>query len=160
MAKVNNSHGSTRNAIFFMVVHLTLQFSLLAQPTLAEQTPLYSNECSYPCLPPPSAVTYCPPPPFPPSQPSTPLPPAADQPPPAFLFPPPDAGYMPYAFPPPNYYMNSIPPPPPEPILPYFPWYYKHPPFQSQSPEVIHSQSRVAIVVALCFLYIVLLVVK
>ncbi|KAL3735633.1 hypothetical protein ACJRO7_024715 [Eucalyptus globulus] len=158
MAKVG-SHGSTRIALFFMMAHLNLQFSLLARPAGAEQSPLYSNECPYPCLPPPSAATDCPPPPSPPSQPLTPLPPA-DQPPPAVLFPPPDAGYIPYAFPPPNWYMNSIAPPPPDPIVPYFPWYYKHPPFQSQSPGAIHSQARVTIVVVLCFLYIFLLAVE
>ncbi|XP_030525695.1 leucine-rich repeat extensin-like protein 1 [Rhodamnia argentea] len=158
MAKVN-SHGSTRTALYFVAAHLNLQFSLLAQPALAEQAPAYSNECPYPCLPPPSAAMDCPSPPPPLSQPSsTPLPPFADQPPPFVLYPPPDSGYIPYAFPPPNWYMNSIPPPPPDPIMPYFPWYYQHPPFRSQSPETIHSQSMVTIAVVLCFLYIVLLV--
>ncbi|KAI4367034.1 hypothetical protein MLD38_022817 [Melastoma candidum] len=80
-----------------------------------------TRDCTYPCLlppqppSPPASTTICPPPPPPAAIPWT----------PAWSLPPPPRswGYYPY-FPPP-WYVGSAPPPP-NPILPYFPWYYKN----------------------------------
>ena len=67
------------------------------------------NGCPYPpCLSPP-----------PPPPPAT----SYSYPPPQYYSPP--TGYLPY-YPPPSY-GTLYAPPPPDPILPYFPYYYKHP---------------------------------
>ncbi|GAB4827966.1 hypothetical protein Ancab_034851 [Ancistrocladus abbreviatus] len=90
-----------------------------------------SYECPYPCLPPPLApslpaptslpppittTSNCPPPPSPP-------PLTYYQSPPQYYYPP---QFVPY-YTPPNY-LNPYAPPPPDPILPYFPFYFKSPP--------------------------------
>ncbi|KAL2485025.1 Uncharacterized protein Adt_29781 [Abeliophyllum distichum] len=86
--------------------------------------PLLPYECPYPCLPTPIATSSCPPPPSPtlPS-PQTPRPPSSGS---TEYPPPPRDVYFPF-YPPPDYYFNYYGPPPPDPILPYFPFYYKNP---------------------------------
>lgn len=119
-----------RFAVLLLLVLLNGQLpTITSQSSQLRQTSLYPSECLNPCLPPPSVVpeTNCPPtsllpPPPPPSEPSTQ--------PPSDFYPPTDGGYTPH-FPPPWYEINA--PPPPDPMLPYFPWYYKHPPFGPHS---------------------------
>lgn len=109
-----------------------LLVTLISQVTDAGQSNNYPTECPYPCLPPPTepTITDCPPPPEallpPPSEPLM-QPPPISQTPPSEIYPPPtDTGYIPYFSPP--WFGNGLnSPPPPDPILPYFPWYYKHP---------------------------------
>ncbi|PRQ40913.1 hypothetical protein RchiOBHm_Chr4g0441281 [Rosa chinensis] len=81
------------------------------------------NPCAYPCYPPPTGTTTTPTPvTTTPPQPTTPT----TYPPPAYPTP---TGYYPYN-PPPSTYNGGggygYGPPPPDPILPYFPFYYKH----------------------------------
>ncbi|KAK4416428.1 hypothetical protein Salat_2468300 [Sesamum alatum] len=94
---------------------------------VAFATPLQPYECLYPCLPPPIASTStCPPPPSPPPPPQPPAPPSSS----IYCPPPPSgtpAGNIPF-YPPPDYVNDYFAPPPPNPILPYFPFYYKNPP--------------------------------
>ncbi|THG22053.1 hypothetical protein TEA_020825 [Camellia sinensis var. sinensis] len=82
-----------------------------------------SQECPYPCYPPPTGTVNNPTPPStietPPSQ------TASYPPPPAFFYPPP-SGYLPFS---PPFIGNA--PPPPDPIVPWFPYYYRKPPHQS-----------------------------
>ncbi|KAG6759544.1 hypothetical protein POTOM_036026 [Populus tomentosa] len=82
-----------------------------------------SGECPYPCYPPPTGtgtpiVTT---PPSPPSQSAGTFSPP--------LYPSP-TGNLPYYYPPPAFANNFNSPPPPDPILPYFPFYYRKPPHQ------------------------------
>lgn len=107
---------------------LLLLLVLLSRPPTSLSWDNSPPVCPYPCLPPPTSVTNCPPPP-----PSTPNPPTAVYPPPPpstpeyWNYPPPaPSGYWPFNPAPP--YINIPAPPPPNPILPYFPWYYKTPP--------------------------------
>lgn len=87
-------------------------------------SPLPPAECAYPCLPPPTSVVNCPPPPSPPSGSGSMNPPPSD--PGSIYYYPPSSGVFPYIPPPPV--VNYPAPPPPDPILPYFPYYYKIPP--------------------------------
>ncbi|KAK7845359.1 extensin-like [Quercus suber] len=84
------------------------------------------NACPYPCYPPPTGPG------------NTPTTPAATTPPPPFQiesYPPPagnnpttPTGNLPFDTPPPPFGSNSAgAPPPPDPILPYFPFYYREP---------------------------------
>lgn len=100
-------------------------FLLLSNFSLSEDP---SPTCPYPCLPPPTWATNYPPPPpawsgYPPPQPVD-----------GVIYTPP---YMPYS-PPSNALLGA--PPPPEPILPYFPFYYRRtPPLLSAAPAVIRA---------------------
>ncbi|KZV14603.1 wiskott-Aldrich syndrome protein family member 2-like [Dorcoceras hygrometricum] len=95
-----------------------------------------SQECPYPCYPPPTGPGNNPivgtTPPV-----ST-TPPAAFSPP--FSLTPPAAGYFPFTPPSPNYY--GVAPPPPEPMVSWFPFYYRRPPHQDQSSSLSTEGSR------------------
>ncbi|KAG2709545.1 hypothetical protein I3843_05G223900 [Carya illinoinensis] len=105
------------------------------------------SSCPYPCYPPPTgpgastpttpAITLPPPPP---SQ-------FVSYPPPAGYNPTP-AGYLPYNYPPPygTSYGNS--PPPPDPILPYFPFYYKKPLHRTDDSAATATLGRSVIMIA------------
>lgn len=89
------------------------------------RTTISDNPCPYPCYPPPTGTTTTPTPvtttPSPPSTTTT------TYSPPAYPTP---TGYYPYN-PPPSTYTGGgggygYGPPPPDPILPYFPFYYKN----------------------------------
>ena len=86
------------------------------------------NPCPYPCYPPPTGtgtgtVTQTPPATYsPPSQ-------TGLYPPPGTSYPPP-TGNLPY-YPPPPYGNTLYGQPPPDPILPYFPFYYRKPPHKT-----------------------------
>ncbi|XP_019257903.1 PREDICTED: proline-rich receptor-like protein kinase PERK8 [Nicotiana attenuata] len=106
-----------------------------------------AQECPYPCYPPPTG-------------------PAGNNPPPATTTPPSPQGYVPnnpstnYNPPPagynnpPNDYDNSPPdfvngevPPPPEPIVPWFPFYYRKPPHSDNdqsSSSISIQESRIS----------------
>ncbi|XP_020089054.1 leucine-rich repeat extensin-like protein 3 [Ananas comosus] len=117
----------------FVLSYLTLSLALLVVAPISIPSVLVSGddfpvECPYPCLPPPpppSAVTNCPP--LPPSAPTEPIysyPPPPPGAPECEGFSPPPPGYFPYYTPP----SSTLPaPPPPNPILPWFPWYYRTP---------------------------------
>ncbi|KAL2518918.1 putative Hydroxyproline-rich glycoprotein family protein [Abeliophyllum distichum] len=104
-----------------------------------------SQECPYPCYPPPTGTGNNPPvattPPSPPT--STTTPPASFSP-PAFITP--LAGYFPFT-PPSPYSFNGVVPPPPEPILPWFPYYFRRPPHQDQSSSTALQGSRNMIII-------------
>lgn len=110
------------------------------------------NECQYPCYPPPTGTgtpttpAYTTPPP-PPSQ-------IVSYPPPVGYTPTP-TGYYPYN-PPPPYGTLFNSPPPPDPILPYFPFYYKKPLHQTdQSAATTLGRSTVmAVAVANLLVFI------
>lgn len=85
------------------------------------------NACPYPCYPPPTGPGYTPTtpaattPPPPPYQ-------VESYPPPAGYNPTTPTGNFPYYTPPPPFGSNFLgAPPPPDPILPYFPYYYRKP---------------------------------
>ncbi|PON98173.1 hydroxyproline-rich glycoprotein family protein [Trema orientale] len=86
---------------------------------------LSDDPCQYPCYPPPTGTVT-------PTTPST-IPPPSPQTGSTGFYPPPATGGV---YPTPNYPYNPPPygggsfgaqPPPPDPILPYFPFYYKEP---------------------------------
>ncbi|RWW83195.1 hypothetical protein BHE74_00008307 [Ensete ventricosum] len=115
--------GSTRCSLLFFV-------ALFLRPPTSASWDNSQPECPYPCLPPPTSVTNCPPPP-----PAAPATPTAGYPPP----PPSTPGYWNYPPPSPQgYYPYLSTPPPPNPILPWFPWYYykKSPPSASVAPPL------------------------
>ncbi|PKI68411.1 leucine-rich repeat extensin-like protein 3 [Punica granatum] len=105
--------------------------------SLPQQPPPASGNCLYPCLPPPPTTVNCPPPPSPP----VPLQPPGEPPIPYYYFPPP-------------WYLQ-VAPPPPDPILPYFPWYYRHPLRDQDNPSSAPIQKRSSITL----LWIIFLVV-
>lgn len=118
------------------------------------------SPCVYPCYPPPTGYGTTP---TTPSSISTPPPPTPQTqtgtyPPPGYNNPSPNTGYYPNNPTPPNsdggFYGG---PPPPDPILPYFPFYYKHPLHRGdESPENSAGRSRVMIsmtALPLCLLF-------
>ncbi|KAK9091699.1 hypothetical protein Sjap_024876 [Stephania japonica] len=127
----------------------------LPKTTMALRTSVKSDqfsECPYPCLPPPTmpVTTNCPPPP-PPSPPhatpSPPPPPSSGYYPPSSWYYPPPSGYLPYYYPPPAY-VNFYAPPPPNPILPYFPFYFKQPPPSPGYSSATHHRSTSVMLLA------------
>ncbi|XP_057765897.1 leucine-rich repeat extensin-like protein 3 [Salvia miltiorrhiza] len=108
---------------------LNILSTLLFLSTILDFLPTATpQECPYPCYPPPIGPGNGPP--------ATTTPPASTTPPaalspPANSFTTPPAGYIPFT--PPSPYFSGAVPPPPEPILPWFPFYYRKPPHQDQS---------------------------
>ncbi|GMN38746.1 hypothetical protein TIFTF001_007973 [Ficus carica] len=110
-----------------------LLISTLLLATLVMNFPmatLSDQPCQYPCYPPPTGGTVMP------TTPSTTTPPSGVYPPPSGLvypppsgvYPTPAGGYYPNNnYPPPNGGYYGGVPPPPDPILPYFPFYFKEP---------------------------------
>ncbi|KAK4430297.1 hypothetical protein Salat_1330400 [Sesamum alatum] len=96
-------------------LHMLLS-TLLFLSTILETTP--QQECPYPCYPPPTGPGNNPP--LPTTPPVSTLPPPLSTSPPAGVFP----------FTPPSPYFLGAAPPPPEPIVPWFPFYYRKPPHQ------------------------------
>ncbi|KAL5227579.1 hypothetical protein ABZP36_015844 [Zizania latifolia] len=90
----------------------------------------YLADCPYPCLlPPPMPVTNCPPPPSTPSTYTYPPPSSYSNTPSSYWnYPPPQGGYIPNYQPPAGGGYNYPAPPPPNPIVPWYPWYYRPPP--------------------------------
>lgn len=140
--KIIYANASPITLAFFLFILPKFQATSIPQTT----TLLPTQACPYPCLPPPISTTNCPPPPLPPLVPPPPMP---------FL--PPELPL----FPPPPGTVLWAAPPPPNPILPYFPWYYKYPPPPPDSSKAmsINKQSLfmfpcrvlVALFVFLCF---------
>jgi hypothetical protein len=121
------SHRSTKCALVFLLI------STISPCYMSQNSP---PECPYPCLPPPTgaANSYPPPPQLPDSFNAYPPPPPLGTNPGDMnnYYPPPPPGSMPnYYFSPPSYTYGA--PPPPNPILPWFPFYYKNPPSPSRS---------------------------
>ncbi|KAI3733854.1 hypothetical protein L6452_13312 [Arctium lappa] len=117
--------------------------------TLYSLAPVVAQECPYPCYPPPiggggggsggggnnpSTTTYPPP-----SQ-------TGYYPPPSTIFP--------YNPPNPNYYGGGGggEPQAPDPIVPWFPFYYKKPPHNPEKSS--YSGDRIQSTVAICFIYL------
>lgn len=128
---------------------------LPARPSAADGS-TYPADCPYPCLPPPTAPAVtadCPPPPASPSStysypPPPPAPSSYNTPPSSsWSYPPPSGGYIPYFQPPAGggggggYGYPA--PPPPNPILPWYPWYYKTPP--SSAAATLARGSRIVL---------------
>ncbi|WCJ33533.1 hydroxyproline-rich glycoprotein family protein [Euphorbia peplus] len=116
-----------------MVTHFTLIFSTLFLTFILLLLPqtIFSDDdtCPYPCYPPPTGT----------GSPTTPVPVNPTPPtgvsysPPAGNYPSP-AGNFPYNPSPPFSNNNGGGgPPPPEPILPYFPFYYRKPPHKPEN---------------------------
>ncbi|KAI3729350.1 hypothetical protein L6452_18006 [Arctium lappa] len=87
---------------------LLLQLTLNSPPSTVAQ-------CPYPCYPPPIGNTP------PPSQ-------TKNYPPPAAIYTPPSGTVYPYTPQTPTFYGGTTAPPPPDPVVPWFPYYYKDPP--------------------------------
>ncbi|XP_030452066.1 leucine-rich repeat extensin-like protein 3 [Syzygium oleosum] len=134
---VKNGHGVCANVLVVVLFAAFPQAMVHGQAVVTISQPPPSD-CPYPCLPPPTTPAIYPPP----LPPSPPLPPFGVYPPPSMVYPPP-GGYFPYYFPPPWYLGNA--PPPPDPILPYFPWYYKQPLVPNSSSETRLRRSWVMI---------------
>lgn len=99
-----------------------------------------SQECPYPCYPPPIGPGNDPP--------ETTTPPAFTTPPANSFSPPlssstPNSGYFPFTQPPPYFYGGAATPPP-EPILSWFPYYFRKPLHQDPSSSTALSGSRIA----------------
>ncbi|KAI3466997.1 hypothetical protein Pfo_023660 [Paulownia fortunei] len=113
---------------------LIFLFTILVYPATTT-----SQECPYPCYPPPTGTGNSPP--------VTTTPPVSTTPPASFSPPvstSPPAGIFPFT--PPTPYFFGAAPPPPEPILPWFPYYYRKPPHQDQSSSPPLEGSRNIIV--------------
>ncbi|GAB4840397.1 hypothetical protein Ancab_021163 [Ancistrocladus abbreviatus] len=104
---------TTMTTKFHQFVTTSLLFSILLNlcPSMVAD-----GDCPYPCLPPPiggGGTTQVPP-----------TTQTGSYPPPQY-YSPPSTGNLPY-YPPPSGYAGFGTPPPPDPILPYFPYYYKN----------------------------------
>lgn len=145
--------SSLAMASYRLLVILVFSTLLSARPSAADS---YPAVCPYPCLPPPTAVTNYPPPPSS-STPSTyPYPPpssSSNTPSSYWNYPPPSGSYIPYYQPPAGGGgggggggFNYPAPPPPNPILPWYPWYYRSPP--SAATSVLARGCSVLVLVA------------
>ncbi|XP_039122021.1 pectinesterase inhibitor 10-like [Dioscorea cayenensis subsp. rotundata] len=134
------AHTTSWIKLLIFISQLVLLFES-PRLVLSDDTP---PDCPYPCLPPPSSFSAGYPPP-PPSQGI-----------PSFGYYPPPSGYVPYLSPP---FVNLQAPPPPNPILPWFPFYYRSPPSPNSSPSLLsHHASTfmiLLIVFPCCFLLLV-----
>ncbi|KAK3027662.1 hypothetical protein RJ639_041899 [Escallonia herrerae] len=102
--------------------HQFLSITLFISLIFSSPATTTAQECPYPCYPPPTGTGNSPPATItPPSQ-------TGSYPPPPGFYPPP-TGYLPNN-PSPPYFPNGAPPPP-DPIVPWFPYYYKKPPHGS-----------------------------
>lgn len=120
-----------------------LSILLFLSITLYSPAPVVAQECPYPCYPPPiggggnnpSTTTTYPPP----SQ-------TGYYPPPSTIFP--------YNPPNPNYYGGGGGggPEAPDPIVPWFPFYYKKPPHNPE--KSLSSGDRIKSTVAICFIHL------
>lgn len=138
------------NLSLILSAALIFTSTLVSLPSLTTSD---SGECPYPCYPPPTGtgtpiVTT---PPSPPSHESA----GTFSPP---LYPSP-TGNLPYYYPPPAFANNFNSPPPPDPILPYFPFYYRKPPHQgdvSSATSLPRSTLMMAAshIIAFAFLYL------
>lgn len=111
------------------------------------------QECPYPCYPPPAGPGNNPP--VATTPPVSTTPPASFSPP--FSTTPP-AGFLPLTPPPPNFLGGA--PPPPDPVVPWFPYYYRKPPHQDQSfssPALIGSRNIIVLMfsVHLALFYVI-----
>ncbi|CAF1908155.1 unnamed protein product [Brassica oleracea var. botrytis] len=99
--------------------------------------------CAYPCYPPPIGGGGS-------TQPAGYYPqPTAYYPPPGYIYPPPTTNVPDYPSPPDDggdYGGGYYGPPPPDPILPYFPFYYRKPPHQTDQSSSASAKSTVKIV--------------
>ncbi|KAL2485055.1 proline-rich receptor-like protein kinase PERK1 [Abeliophyllum distichum] len=113
-------------------LHKLLSTILFLSTILRYMSTAIAEECQYPCYPPPtgpgnnSPVATTPP-----------SPPGSTT---------PEVGYVPYN-PPSTYFGNGVAPPPPEPMLPWFPFYYKKPPHEDQSPSTALRGSTTKIII-------------
>ncbi|OWM70357.1 uncharacterized protein LOC116200496 [Punica granatum] len=117
-----------KNSLFstLFLVSAAITFSSFWQMARSDEP------CTYPCYPPPTGTGGTPSTPTP----VVPTPPSQSgsyYPPPGYNNPTPPAGYFPYN--PPTNGGGFYVPPPPDPILPYFPFYYK---------EAVHGSSALA----------------
>ncbi|KAF7848432.1 hypothetical protein BT93_L1955 [Corymbia citriodora subsp. variegata] len=135
---------ATMAAKLFSALFLVSVLSQLAGKARSDEP------CPYPCYPPPTGA-------------GTPVTPVTTTPPsqtgsysPPSYFPPP-GGDFPFT-PPPPYGGGFDVPPPPDPILPYFPFYYRKPPHQTESSAVPLRESAVMVAETglLCLLYLML----
>ncbi|XP_015895484.1 extensin [Ziziphus jujuba] len=106
MAKIFNHLLSTSLLFALMVLNLPRE-------TVSDEP------CPYPCYPPPTGTGTTP---TTPTTTTTPPPPPSSQ---TGFYNPPPGSYYPYNPPPPYGTSFGSSPPPPDPILPYFPFYYK-----------------------------------
>ncbi|KAL3751262.1 hypothetical protein ACJRO7_012132 [Eucalyptus globulus] len=122
---------ATKAAKLVSTLFLVSVFSQLAGRARSDEP------CAYPCYPPPTGTGT-------PVTPVTTTPPSQTGNSPPNYFPPP-GGYLPFV-PPPPYGDGFYVPPPPDPILPYFPFYYRKPLHQTESSAAPFRESMVMIV--------------
>ncbi|KAJ6903144.1 wiskott-Aldrich syndrome protein family member 2-like [Populus alba x Populus x berolinensis] len=137
-----------------MDINLTLTLSVLFFTSVLANLPSLATSddvCPYPCYPPPTG-TGTPTvirPPSPPSQ------SAGSYSPPGYPSP---TGNLPF-YPPPPFGNNLYGLPPPDPILPYFPFYYRKPPHQTDASLATNSLPTLMVaasnILAFAFLHLV-----
>lgn len=106
------------------------------------------DPCPYPCNPPPTGAGGIPATPTPPTQTGSSYPPPT-----YYSFPPPQAGYNPYNQPPTG--GGLYVPPPPDPILPYFPFYYKEPLHGSSAASTVRASTAVTVMITSVLVFLV-----
>ncbi|KAJ8493008.1 hypothetical protein OPV22_014729 [Ensete ventricosum] len=142
---MNSRHSSIISAFLFFLL-------LFARPR-SSRSDYSPPECPYPCLPPPTSVAnYPPPPPSEPTWGGYPPPPPGT---PSYngYYPPPSGGYLPY-YSPPDYALPA--PPPPNPIVPWFPFYYRSPSLPPSSASVTARSGAIFAPLLTVFLSILL----
>ena len=148
---------SSISSLTKMDINLTLTLSILFFTSVLSNLPSLATSddvCPYPCYPPPTGTGRTPTvlttPPPPPSQ------SAGSYSPPGYPSP---TGNLPF-YPPPPFGNNLDGLPPPDPILPYFPFYYRKPPHQTDASLATNSlptlmMAAISNILAFAFLHLV-----
>ncbi|KAL2558927.1 proline-rich receptor-like protein kinase PERK1 [Forsythia ovata] len=114
-------------------LHKLLCILLFLSTILKYLAPTSSQECPYPCNTPLTGARNS-------------LSVATTPSSPVSISPPAGAGYLPHSRPPP-YFVNGLVPPPPEPIVPWFPFFYREAPQQNHSSSTALQGSRIMIII-------------
>ncbi|KAG8382780.1 hypothetical protein BUALT_Bualt05G0112900 [Buddleja alternifolia] len=127
-----------------LLISLVFLSTIFDYPT----TTTSQQECPYPCYPPPTGPGNNPP--------VITTPPVSTTPPASFSPPvfstPPAIGNFPFN--PPSPYFSGVTPPPPEPILPWFPYYFRKPPHQDPSNSIASRGSSATAIIIIIFSFL------
>ena len=124
------------NQVLSTLIFISIILNFLAPAT--------SQDCPYPCYPPPTATGNNPP--MPPATTTTPPYQTGSYPPPGFYSPP--SGNLPYSPP----YLGTAPPST-DPMVPWFPYYYRKPPHQSDQSSSATFVRGSTVVTVLTYLF-------